>query len=104
MSKFRKEVDYYLYNHAAVTKSKDNDDQKWARIIDFIKNKYAGTQFGELIRLKYEMKQKEDTIKYLLHIEATTYYAWINKIINEITLMAAYERLIIPYVPYEMKD
>lgn len=104
MSKFRKEVDYYLYNYAAIAKSKNVDDQKWARIIDFIKSKYADTQFGELIRLKYELKQKEETIKCTLHIEATTYYAWINKIINEITLMAAYERLIIPYVPYEMKD
>lgn len=104
MSKFRKEVDYYLYNHVTVANSKNIDDYKWAKIIEFIKNKYADTQYGDLIRLKYELKQKEETIKCTLHIEATTYYAWINKIINEITLMAAYERLIIPYVPYEMKD
>jgi len=33
----------------------------------------------------------------LMHIEKTTLYAWMNKIINEITLKAAYQRLIKPY-------
>ncbi|XCH78878.1 MAG: hypothetical protein WHF31_15350 [Candidatus Dehalobacter alkaniphilus] len=103
MSSFRKEVDYYLYNHKTVAKSKDKDDQSWSKIIDHIKEKYAGKPQGNLIQFKFEQKLKEETILYMLNIERTTYYAWLNKIINEITLMAAYERLIIPYIPYENK-
>jgi len=97
MRKFKKEVDYYLYNHQEVKQSNDSGDKKWAEIIDKIIEKYEGTDMGNLIRYKYKMKLTEPKICNLLHIEATTYYAWCNKVINEITLMAAYERLIIPF-------
>lgn len=97
MRRFKKEVDYYLYNHQEVKKSKDVIDNKWSNIIDKIKEKYEGTEMGNLIRYKYIMKLTEPKICELLNIESTTYYAWCNKVINEITLMAAYERLIIPF-------
>lgn len=97
MRKFRKEVDYYWYNFDKLVNSKNPADKKWIKIISDIKEKYAGTNIGEMIRLKYEMKQKETNILYLLGIERTTYYAWLNKLTNEITLRAAYERLIKPF-------
>lgn len=94
----RKEVDYYLYNHKKIKQSNNQDDKKWAMIIDSIKEKYPeGTEIGNLIKFKYELKLKEQNICYLLHVEKSTYYSWVNKIINEITLRAAYERLIIPF-------
>lgn len=97
MRLFKKEVDYYLYNYPEVKKSGKTEDQKWVKIIEQIKSKYEGTPYGELIRLKYDMKLKEIEICQLLHVERPTYYAWTNKINNEVTLKAAYERLIIPF-------
>lgn len=97
MRKFRKEVDYYWYNFDKLADSKDPDDKKWLKIIGDIKEKYVNTNIGEMIRLKYVMKQKETDILYRLGIERTTYYAWLNKLTNEITLRAAYERLIKPF-------
>lgn len=97
MKKYRKEIDYYWYNFDKLANSKDEEEKKWFKIIAEIKKKYVGTDMGELIRLKYEMKQKESNILYLLGIERTTYYAWLNKLTNEITLRAAYERLIKPF-------
>lgn len=97
MKKYRKEIDYYFYNYIQFASSNKAEEKKWFQIIKDIKSKYEGTPYGELIRLKYDLKQKETTICYILHIESTTYYAWVNKIINEATLRAAYERLIIPF-------
>lgn len=97
MRKFRKEIDFYWYNHSKLENSKNPDEMKWYQIIKAIKEKYVGTGFGELIRYRFEMKLKEDQICYLLHIERPTYYAWLNKLNNEVTLRAAYERLIKPF-------
>ena len=95
--KIRKQIDYYWYNHSKLASSKDPEEKKWHEIIAAIKEKYEGTEFGNLIRYRYEMKLKEEKICYLLHIERPTYYAWLNKINNEVTLRAAYERLIKPF-------
>lgn len=95
--KIRKEIDYYLYNFDKLANSNEPNDKKWFKIISDIKAKYEGEKIGEMIKLKYVMKQKETNILYLLGIERTTYYAWLNKLTNEITLRAAYERLIKPF-------
>lgn len=94
----RKEVDYYLYNHEKLKQSNKHEDKEWVKVIDGIKEKYPeSTEIGKLIKYKYEMKLKELDICLLLHIERATYYSWVNKVINEITLRAAYARLIIPF-------
>lgn len=95
--KIRKQIDYYWYNHSKLASSKELEEKKWYEIIAAIKVKYEGTEFGNLICYRYEMKFKEEKICDLLHIERPTYYAWLNKINNEVTLRAAYERLIKPF-------
>jgi hypothetical protein len=97
MNRFRKEIDYYLYNFAKLKTSTKKEDIKWVKIISEIREKYEGTEYGRLIELKWDQKLSEEKIKMLMHIEKTTLYAWMNKIINEITLKAAYQRLIKPY-------
>jgi len=97
MKHYRKDIHHVMFNYRKLYNSKEPKDKKWAEIALDIRNKYAGTEYGELIRLKYDLKQTEQVIIERLNIERTTYYAWLNKIINEITLKAAYERLIIPY-------
>ena len=47
--------------------------------------------------LKDELKVPEQKIFEQLHIEKTTYYVWRNRLINEITLQAAYMQLIRPF-------
>ena len=97
MNKYRENVEYYLYNRQKVKESKVLDDQRWATIIEGIFKKYEGTEMGKLLDLKYDKKVAEQTIFEMLNVEKTTYYVWRNRLINEITLQAAYLRLIKPF-------
>ena len=97
MNKYRESVEYYLYNRQIVKESKVLDDQRWSAIIEGIFKKYEGTEMGRLLDLKYEKKLPEQNIFELLSVEKTTYYSWRNRIVNEITLQAAYLRLIKPF-------
>jgi uncharacterized protein (DUF1015 family) len=97
MNKYRENVEYYLYNRQKVKESKVLDDQRWSTIIEGIFKKYEGTEMGKLLDLKYDKKVAEQTIFEMLNVEKTTYYVWRNRLINEITLQAAYLRLIKPF-------
>ncbi|MEI7667458.1 MAG: DUF1492 domain-containing protein [Erysipelotrichaceae bacterium] len=97
MNKYREGVEYYLYNRQKVRESKELNDQRWSVIIEGIFKKYEGTEMGNLLFMKYDQKLPEQTIFEKLNMEKTTYYVWRNRLINEITLQAAYLRLIKPF-------
>lgn len=97
MNKYRESVEYYLYNRQKVKESKVLDDQKWSTIIEGMFKKYEGTEVGKLMQLKYVQKLPEQNIFEMLNVEKTTYYVWRNRLVNEITLQAAYLRLIKPF-------
>ncbi len=97
MNKYRKDVEYYLYNRDIIKNSDNKEDKAWAAVIDHVCQRYENSDLGKLIQLKYDLKMPEQRIFEQLHIEKTTYYVWRNRLINEITLQAAYMRLIKPY-------
>lgn len=97
MNKYRENVEYYLYNRIEVKASKELNDQRWSVIIEGIFKKYEGTEVGKLMQLKYVEKLPEQNIFELLNVEKTTYYVWRSRLVNEITLQAAYLRLIKPF-------
>ncbi len=66
-------------------------------IIEGMFQKYEGTEIGKLMQLKYVQKLPEQNIFEMLNVEKTTYYVWRNRLVNEITLQAAYLRLIKPF-------
>jgi hypothetical protein len=97
MNKYREGVEYYLYNRTKIKESKELNDQRWSTIIEGIFKKYEGTEVGKLMQLKYVQKLPEQSIFEKLNVEKTTYYVWRNRLVNEITLQAAYLRLIKPF-------
>jgi len=97
MNKYRTDVESYLYNHRKLKDSNDPNDKKWATIVEGIFKKYEGTEMGNLLQYKYMQRLPEQKIFELLSVEKTTYYVWRNRLINEMTLQAAYLRLIVPF-------
>ena len=85
----RQEIELQLY------KFKRDGCSPWADLISReMENMEA--QRKELLQLRYIEKKPEKEICSLLHIERSTYYSWLNNIIQEIAIAAAYERLINP--------
>ena len=66
-------------------------------IITQVKSKYEGTIYGEFIKLKWNLKLSDESIQSLMHINQRTFYIMENKIINEVTLLAAKKRLVKPF-------
>ena len=97
MNKYRRDVEYYLYNRQQIKQSHDKEDQSWSNIIENVFKRYQDSEIGKLMVLKYELKVPEQQIFEQLHIEKTTFYVWRNRLINEITLQAAYMQLIKPF-------
>ncbi|MHC1734061.1 MAG: DUF1492 domain-containing protein [Erysipelotrichaceae bacterium] len=97
MNKYRENIEVYLYDRRELQASKDPIEQQWSAIVEKIFAKYEGTEMGKLIHLKYELKLPEQQIFEKLNVEKTTYYVWRNRLVNEITLQAAYQRLIKPF-------
>lgn len=91
------DVESYLYNRRSLKESQEIRDKRWSIIIEGIFKKYEGTEMGNLLNYKYDQKLSEQKIFELLNVEKTTYYVWRNRLINEITLQAAYLRLIKPF-------
>lgn len=97
MNKYRENIEAYLYDRKELKVSRDPNEQQWSTIIEKICDKYEGTEMGKLIHMKYEMRLPEQRIFENLNVEKTTYYVWRNRLVNEITLQAAYQRLIKPF-------
>lgn len=97
MNKYREGVEYYLFNRKKIKESSLVEDRQWSIIIEGIFSKYEGTEMGKLLDLKYVKHLPEQNIFELLNVEKTTYYVWRSRLVNEITLQAAYHRLIKPF-------
>ncbi len=97
MNKYRRDVEYYLYNRQHIRTSPHKEEQAWSTIIESVFARYEQSELGKLMALKYDQKIPEQQIFEKLHIEKTTFYVWRNRIINEITLQAAYMQLIKPF-------
>ena len=65
-------------------------------VYDEVINKYKDTEKGRLIELRYQRRRKEVQICMELHISQRLYYDWISDILQDVALMAAYEKLIKP--------
>lgn len=85
----RQEIELRLYRYSQ-PRASGWDDMIAQQI------KEMPTQQQQLFCMRYIEKKSEREICNNLHIERTTYYSWINNIINEIAIAAAYERLIEP--------
>ena len=97
MNKYRENIENCLYNRKELLDSKDPIEQQWSTIVEQMFAKYEGSEMGKLLHLKYEMMIPEQQIFEKLNVEKTTYYVWRNRLVNEITLQAAYQRLIKPF-------
>lgn len=87
----KKIIEKKLYGY----KKLDANDP-WKNVIDSVLQKYQGTEKGELIKLRYFRRKSEVQICMELYISRRSYYSWIQDIINDLTIMAAYEHLIKP--------
>lgn len=86
----RQLIESHLYNYCHA-----GTDPAWMMLIGM---HLAGLEEEELklIELRYKDKKSEREICRRLHIEKSTYYAKITNIIQDIAIIAAYERLINP--------
>lgn len=89
--KIRKQIEYYLRNFKLLDPA-----DPWRNVIDSVVTKYKDTEKGRLIELRYWKKKTEVQICMELHISQRLYYSWIDDILQDAALMAAYERLIQP--------
>ena len=89
--KIQKKIEHYLRNYNNL----DSADP-WHNVITAVIEKYQNTEKGRLIELRYIHRRKEVQICMELHISQRLYYDWINDILQDAALMAAYEKLIRP--------
>lgn len=89
--KIRKEIEYNLRNYDNL-----NPAEPWRNVISAVLTKYRDTEKGRLIELRYFLGRSEVQICMELHISQRLYYDWIKDILQDVALMAAYEKLIKP--------
>lgn len=89
--RIRKEIEAKLREYKNLSPA-----DPWKNVIDSVLTKYKGTEKGRLIELRYYHKRREVQVCMELHISQRLYYDWINQIIQDVALMAAYEKLIKP--------
>lgn len=85
----RQEIELKLHRYHLL------QDEAWDDVIaDQLKTFPSSQQ--ELFYLRYIKKKSEREICEELHIEKTTYYNWVNNILSDMAIAAAYARLIEP--------
>lgn len=89
--KIRKEIENKLRNYKNLSPA-----DPWRNVIDSVLTKYKDTEKGRLIDLRYNKNRREVQVCMELHISQRLYYDWINQIIQDVALMAAFEKLIKP--------
>ncbi|MGN0695055.1 MAG: DUF1492 domain-containing protein [Lentihominibacter sp.] len=85
----RQEIELKLYSYSSLK------DAQWGRLIGKVLEELPD-QMRQLACMRYIERQSEREICSSLHIERAAYYNWVNRIINEVAIAAAYERLIEP--------
>lgn len=83
-------IESHLYNYCG-----SGTDPQWMLLIA-MHLKGLPEEDLKLVELRYKERQSEREICRRLHIEKSTYYAKITNIIQDIAIIAAYERLINP--------
>lgn len=89
--RIRREIEYHL----RIYKDLEPADP-WRNVIDSVITKYQDTEKGRLIELRYFRNKSEVQICMELYISKRLYYDWIKEILQDVALMAAYEKLIKP--------
>lgn len=89
--KIRKEIEYNLRNFPYLAPA-----DPWRNVIESVLTKYQDTEKGRLIELRYLRNKSEVQICMELFISKRLYYDWIKEILQDVALMAAYEKLIKP--------
>lgn len=89
--KTRKEIEYRIWNFSRL-----EDSDPWKNVIKSVFEKYQGTEKGKLIELRYFRRKNEVQTCMELHISQRLYYDWVKDIIQDIAMMAAYEKLMKP--------
>ena len=85
----RQEIELRLYRYSQMQAS------AWDNVIA-AQIKKMPKQQQQLFCMRYIEKKSEREICADLHIERATYYNWINSIVNDMAIAAAYARLIEP--------
>jgi len=86
----RQLIESHLYNYCH-----GGTDPQWMMLIGMHLKGLPDEELS-LINLRYKERKSEREICRRLHIEKSTYYAKITNIIQDIAIIAAYERLINP--------
>ena len=89
--KIRKEIEYNLRNFYYLDPA-----DPWRNVIESVLTKYQDSEKGRLIELRYFRNKSEVQICMELFISKRLYYDWIKEILQDVALMAAYEKLIKP--------
>lgn len=86
----RQLIESHLYNYC-----QNGTDPNWTMVIGVYLTGLEEEDL-KLVELRYKERQSEREICRRLHIEKSTYYAKITNIIQDLAIIAAYERLINP--------
>lgn len=70
------------------------EDEEWLDVIEHTKEKYKGTEKGELLKLKYEREMGEVQVCRELNISRATYYNWRQEIVFYTAIVATQKGLI----------
>ena len=89
--RIRKEIEYHLRLYKDLEPA-----DPWKNVIESVVTKYQDTEKGRLIDLRYFKGKTEVQICMELFISKRLYYDWIRDILQDLALMAAYEKLIKP--------
>ena len=83
-------IESHLYNYC-----QSGTDPRWTHLIAM---HLSGLEEEDLklVELRYKERKSEREICRRLHIEKSTYYAKITNIIQDLAIIAAYERLFNP--------
>lgn len=90
-NELRHEIESRLYNYCKETE----DNFKWVLLIAAHLEGLEEIKL-RLFEMRYKERKKEKEICDRLHIDRATYYNYISDIIQNIALIASYERLIRP--------
>lgn len=72
--------------------------RRWIAVCEAVRAYYAGTSYGELIRLYYDEQLKDMAVCRELHVERSTFYAMKSDIVATAWRVAVEKRLLKAFV------
>ena len=70
------------------------EKEKWVEVIEKVKMRYANTEKGKLLQMKYFEELAREHICKTLYIDRATYFRWKNEIVLYAALLAQKYHLI----------